>query len=195
MGAGAPAESTGRRARHWGAMGLCPARRHTRDSRWAAAELFLRGRPVIEAHRQRPIGLWCARRCSTRKRNGHVETRLGAIIQGDAAALEELEGSLKQHFESYPWVEKSDCRPRSSKLVYRCTLLAQVKSRPLLCGGLHGSSFHEFSAYMGRAFLRLCLGRGRRLRRKLKHRCLLTLHQISQQNNMPIRKFERIMVL
>jgi hypothetical protein len=36
------------------------------------------------------------------------------------------------------------------------------------------------------------LGRGHRLRRKLKHGYLLTLAQERQQHSSPIRKFERI---
>ena len=32
----------------------------------------------------------------------------------------------------------------------------------------------ELSAYVGNALLRICLGRGRWLRRQLKHRCFLT---------------------
>jgi hypothetical protein len=51
------------------------------------------------------------------------------------------------------------------------------------------------SAYVGDALLGIGFGRGRWLRWQLKHRCLLTLTQCCQENNAPIRKFERIVVL
>src|SRR5215470_296710 len=44
------------------------------------------------------------------------------------------------------------------------------------------------------ALLSLRLGCGRRLRGKLQHGCLLTLDEFGQQDGLPIRKFERIMV-
>ena len=43
-------------------------------------------------------------------------------------------------------------------------------------------------------FLGFYFRRGNRLRRKLKHRCFLTLKQISQQHHLPIRKFQSIMM-
>ena len=60
---------------------------------------------------------------------------------------------------------------------------------------LHGRFRPKLSAYVGDAPLGICLGRGRRLRWQLKHRCLLTLTQCCQENNAAIRKFERVMVL
>jgi hypothetical protein len=53
----------------------------------------------------------------------------------------------------------------------------------------------QTSAYVGDALLGIGFGRGRWLRWQLKHRCLLTLTQCCQENNAPIRKFERIVVL
>src|ERR1700730_15424298 len=43
-------------------------------------------------------------------------------------------------------------------------------------------------------FLSFYFSRRNRLRRKLKHRCFLTLPQISQQGHLPIGKFQRIMM-
>ena len=43
-------------------------------------------------------------------------------------------------------------------------------------------------------FLGFYFSRGDRLRWKLEHRCFLTLQQISQQDHLPIRKFQRIMM-
>ena len=56
-------------------------------------------------------------------------------------------------------------------------------------------SCRKLSAYVGDALLGICFGRGHWLRGRLKHRCFLTLAQFCQENNTPIRKFERIMVL
>ena len=53
----------------------------------------------------------------------------------------------------------------------------------------------ELSARVGNARLGICLGSGHWLRRQLKHCCLLALTQLCQENNVPIRKFERIMML
>ena len=50
------------------------------------------------------------------------------------------------------------------------------------------------SAYVDDAFLSICFYRGCRPRRQLKHRRRLTLTQSCQENNAPVRKFERIMV-
>src|SRR5262249_44397306 len=44
------------------------------------------------------------------------------------------------------------------------------------------------------ALLSLRLGCSRRLRGKLQHGCLLTLDEFRQQDRLPIRKFERVMV-
>jgi hypothetical protein len=44
------------------------------------------------------------------------------------------------------------------------------------------------------ARLGLCLSWRLRLRRKLKHRCLLTLMQVRQENKRAIRKFECVMI-
>ena len=65
------------------------------------------------------------------------------------------------------------------------------KSRPAYIN----RSCRKLSAYVGDALLGICFGRGHWLRRQLKHRCFLTLAQFCQENNAPIRKFERIMVL
>ena len=43
-------------------------------------------------------------------------------------------------------------------------------------------------------FLGFYFRRRNRLRRKLEHRCFLTLQQVSQQHHLPIRKFQRIMM-
>ena len=43
-------------------------------------------------------------------------------------------------------------------------------------------------------FLGLYIHRFKKLRWKLKHRCSLTLQQVSQECNLPIRKFQRIMM-
>jgi hypothetical protein len=43
-------------------------------------------------------------------------------------------------------------------------------------------------------FLGFYFSRGDGLRRKLEHRCFLTLPQISQQDHLPIGKFQRIMM-
>ena len=43
-------------------------------------------------------------------------------------------------------------------------------------------------------FLGFDFRRCNRLRRKLKHRCFLTLQQVSQQHHLPVRKFQRIMM-
>src|SRR6476620_7424687 len=51
------------------------------------------------------------------------------------------------------------------------------------------------STYMGDALLGICFDRGRWLCWQLKHRCFLTLAQCCQENDTPIRKFERIVVL
>jgi hypothetical protein len=53
----------------------------------------------------------------------------------------------------------------------------------------------QLSAYLSDALLGICFSRARRLRWQLKHRCLLTLTQCCQENNPPIRKFKRIVVL
>ncbi len=50
------------------------------------------------------------------------------------------------------------------------------------------------SAHVGDALLGIRLGRGRWLRRQLKHCCRLTLAQERQQHGPPIRKFERIVM-
>src|ERR1700733_2082572 len=50
------------------------------------------------------------------------------------------------------------------------------------------------SAHVGDALLGIRLGRGRWLRRQLKHCCRLTLAQERQQHDPPIRKFERIVM-
>src|SRR4029077_13567618 len=50
------------------------------------------------------------------------------------------------------------------------------------------------SAHGGDALLAIRLGRGRWLRRWLKHCCRLTLAQKRQQYGPPIRKFERIVM-
>ena len=52
----------------------------------------------------------------------------------------------------------------------------------------------QLSAYVGDALLGMRLGRGRWLRRQLKHGCRLTLAQGRQQHGPPIRKFERIVM-
>ena len=52
----------------------------------------------------------------------------------------------------------------------------------------------ELSAHVGDALLDIRLGRGRWLRRQLKHCCRLTLAQVRQQHGPPIRKFERIVM-
>ena len=52
----------------------------------------------------------------------------------------------------------------------------------------------ELSVYVGDALLGICFGSDRWLRGQLKHRCLLTFAQFCQENNAPIRKFERIMM-
>ena len=49
-------------------------------------------------------------------------------------------------------------------------------------------------AHRGEAFLSFCFRHSHWLRRQLKHRRLLTATQLGQENNAPIRKFERIMV-
>ena len=43
-------------------------------------------------------------------------------------------------------------------------------------------------------FLGLRLGRGRRLHRKLEHRCFLTFKQVGQQYHLALRKFQRIVM-
>lgn len=53
----------------------------------------------------------------------------------------------------------------------------------------------ELSAYVGGAFLRICLRGIRRLRWQLKHCCPLTFHKVCQENKAPVRKFERIVVV
>jgi hypothetical protein len=53
----------------------------------------------------------------------------------------------------------------------------------------------DVSAYVGDALLGVCFRHSRWLRRQLKDRCFLTATQLCQQNNAPIRKFERIVVL
>jgi hypothetical protein len=50
------------------------------------------------------------------------------------------------------------------------------------------------SAHGGKAFLGFCFRHSHWLRRQLKYRCLLTAAQLCQENDAPIRKFERIMV-
>ena len=52
----------------------------------------------------------------------------------------------------------------------------------------------ELLAHVIEALLGIDFGRGRWLRRQLKHRCFLIHHQLCQQNNAPIRKFERIVM-
>jgi hypothetical protein len=52
----------------------------------------------------------------------------------------------------------------------------------------------QMSADVDDARLGLCLSWRLRLRRKLKHRCLLTLMQVRQENKRAIRKFECIMM-
>src|SRR5262249_34579063 len=47
---------------------------------------------------------------------------------------------------------------------------------------------------VGDALLSLRLGCGRRLRGKLQHGCLLTLAEPGQQDGLPMRKWERVMV-
>jgi hypothetical protein len=47
---------------------------------------------------------------------------------------------------------------------------------------------------MGDALLGVCLSRGFGLRRKLEDRCLLTVTQRCQENNLPVRKFECIVM-
>ena len=43
-------------------------------------------------------------------------------------------------------------------------------------------------------FLGFYFRRCNRLRRKLEHRCFLTLQQVSQQHHLPVWKFQRIMM-
>ena len=52
----------------------------------------------------------------------------------------------------------------------------------------------QMSADADDARLGLCLSWRLRLRRKLKHRCLLTLMQVRQENKRAIRKFECVMM-
>src|SRR6266511_4041093 len=52
----------------------------------------------------------------------------------------------------------------------------------------------RISADVGDALLGLRLGRGRGLRGKLQHGCLLTFDEFGQENGLPIRKLERIVV-
>jgi hypothetical protein len=50
------------------------------------------------------------------------------------------------------------------------------------------------SAHGGKTFLGFCFRQSHWLRRQLKYGCLLTAAQLCQEDNAPIRKFERIMV-
>jgi hypothetical protein len=43
-------------------------------------------------------------------------------------------------------------------------------------------------------FLGLCLGRGSRLCWKLEHRCFLPFNHVCQEHDLPIWKFQRIMM-
>jgi hypothetical protein len=54
--------------------------------------------------------------------------------------------------------------------------------------------FPQASAHVSDALLSMCFGRGRWLRRELKHGCRLILAQERQQHSSPIRKFERIVM-
>jgi len=60
------------------------------------------------------------------------------------------------------------------------------------CGQPSGAS--SVSAHVGEAFLGVCFRRCRWLGRQLEYRCFLTATQLCQENNAPIRKFQRIMV-
>src|SRR5215475_2683693 len=63
-------------------------------------------------------------------------------------------------------------------------------TRRLLCSHV----ILRMSADVHDARLGLCLSWRLRLCRKLKHRCLLTLMQVRQENKRAIRKFERVMM-
>ena len=70
---------------------------------------------------------------------------------------------------------------------------AEKKPQILSHPGLRAQT-SERSAHGSEAFLGFCFRHSRWLRRQLKNRCLLTATQLCQENNAPIRKFERIMV-
>ena len=70
------------------------------------------------------------------------------------------------------------------------TNLAQHIFGVLTCG----RRLQSILAHRGEAFLSFCFRHRHWLRRQLKHRRLLTATQLGQENNAPIRKFERIMV-
>jgi hypothetical protein len=53
---------------------------------------------------------------------------------------------------------------------------------------------YQLSGCIGRALLYFFLCHRCRPRRKLEHRCPLTLTELRQENNVPVRKFERIVV-
>jgi hypothetical protein len=52
----------------------------------------------------------------------------------------------------------------------------------------------HISACIGDALLCFCLSCSCRLRRKLKYRCLLAFTEFRQENHLPVRKLQRIMV-
>src|SRR5262245_56103936 len=87
--------------------------------------------------------------------------------------------------------------PPERSLLHRTVIQTAKKSRPA-----EERPLHLLAAVVRRvllpdvsdALLSLRLGCGRRLRGKLQHGCLLTLDEFGQQDGLPIRKFERVMV-
>src|SRR5262245_31015676 len=87
--------------------------------------------------------------------------------------------------------------PPERSLLHRTVIQTAKKGRPA-----EERPLHLLAAVVRRvllpdvsdALLSLRLGCGRRLRGKLQHGCLLTLDEFGQQDGLPIRKFERVMV-
>ena len=86
------------------------------------------------------------------------------------------------------WVP--DCHLRSRHFHVR-DFHYSLKERPPNSSDLYNQ---RISAGKGNALLRLFLGRSCGLGRKLKYRCFLTVAEHGQQDDAPIRKFERIMM-
>src|SRR5262249_19069507 len=83
-------------------------------------------------------------------------------------------------------------------VLHRTVVQTAKKAAPPGSGPLHllrrSPCREDYLPDVGDAVLGLRLGCSLRLRGKLQHGCLLTLDEFGQQDGLPIRKFERVMV-
>ena len=81
-----------------------------------------------------------------------------------------------RHYIGFAGLKPNGARERVTDLPLHLFIGAREKSRPLCKAAYTNRSCPELLAYVGNELLRICLGRGRWLRRQLKHRCFLTHH-------------------